>query len=193
METTDTPIYGSHLSNFSPQRRPFSGTPKTTYHFLTIFRCLIGTFVEHSDDHSRPLFDHVVDPCWAIVGDVFFTIFEARLGRTFENKLERPCEKPTQFGGPFFGGPPWTDCAGVAQLQTDGTQPIFLHNTCHGRLWATDFPITVSDLATLQKKIHWPVGTERKRRTLFGDHVRWPCSTNISKQKQPGDDFLFFF
>ena len=39
---------------------------------------------------------------------------------------------------------------GVAQSQTDVTQPVLLEG--------------VSDLATVQIKMHWPVGTERKRK-----------------------------
>ena len=40
---------------------------------------------------------------------------------------------PTNQLETFFGGPPWTDSAGVAQPQTDVTQPSVLHNTCHRR------------------------------------------------------------
>ena len=51
-----------------------------------------------------------------------------------------------------------------------------LHSSCHGRLWATNFTKDVSDSAKLQKKIHWPLDTDRKRTQLCGDHVQWPHS-----------------
>ena len=57
----------------------------------------------------------------------------------------------------------------------DVTQSIFLHNICHRRLSAKDFPKSVSDLATFQEKIHWPVGTAREN-----DNPLWrPCQVAI--------------